>query len=403
MFENTMLNELERRGFVYQCTDYSGLANVIQKTPPVFYVGFDPTASSLHVGHLLWIRLVNQLQKLGFKPIVVAGGATGKIGDPSGKDAMRSMLSDETIERNIKSIRNILSNLIHFEQDLHNGAVLLNNDCWTRDVKYIDFLRDFGAHFSVNKMLTMDSVKDRLTRANHLSLLEFNYMCLQAYDFYYLCKEYDCILQIGGSDQWSNITHGINLIRRKLNRQAYGLSIPLLTTSEGTKMGKTTRGAVWLDANLTSPFDFWQYWRNVNDVDVIKLMKLFCDISLEEIESYSSAINTKEINDAKILLADSITEFVHGPDVLKGIKNKSYNMFYGDRDKLDITKVLKSTLLSDFIANHDKPCSKSMAKTLISQNAVKVNNEVINDVWYKIEQDCVISVGKKKVYNVKID
>lgn len=404
VFKNSILSDLELRGFFYQCTDHEGLINAINSGTVTFYVGFDPTGKSLHVGHLLWIRLVNQLQKLGLKPIILAGGATGKIGDPSGKDKMRSMLTYEELEENISLIVAKLSNLINFKDtESHNKAVLVNNDDWTKDVKYIEFLRDFGSVVSVNKMLTMDSVRSRLERESHLSFLEFNYMLLQAFDFYVLHRDYGCTLQIGGSDQWPNIIQGVDLIRRKSNAQSFGISIPLLLTSSGQKMGKTEKGAVWLDEKMTTPFDFWQYWRNVDDKDVVKLLKLFCDdLTVNEIDSYENSIGTKDINEAKIILADSVTKFVHGDSVLTEIKSKSDNMFYGDKRDASTFNVAAGTLLCDFLVTCGSCQSKSSAKKLIEGGGVKLDGVAVSDVWHKLEVGCIVSVGKKHFYKIDV-
>ncbi|MDO4975327.1 MAG: tyrosine--tRNA ligase, partial [Alphaproteobacteria bacterium] len=336
-FSSPILNDLDRRGFIYQITDPKALDDLFCGNEKiVFYVGFDPTAKSLHIGHLLWIRLINKLQNLGIKPIIIAGGATSKIGDPTWKDKERVMLDYVTVLDNMNSIIAKLKKLIKFE-NCDNPAILLNNDDWASKINYMEFLRDYGPLFSVNKMLSMDSVSRRLERQQHLSFLEFNYMLLQAYDFLYLFENYNCKLQIGGADQWSNMISGTDLIRRKTGKIAIGMSMPLLTNANGTKMGKTEKGAVWMDENLMSPFDFWQYWRNVDDRDVVKLMKLFSDIDVDEIEKYELLVGKKEMNEIKIVLADTITKLVH-PDVdLNSINNSAKGLF--SEESLDLESI----------------------------------------------------------------
>ncbi|MBR1944582.1 MAG: tyrosine--tRNA ligase [Alphaproteobacteria bacterium] len=403
--KSSFLQELDDRGFLYQCTNIEKLDDIFNNNEKVtFYLGYDPTAKSLHVGHLLWIRLVKKLNDAGHKPIVLVGGATGKIGDPTWKETQRKMLDYNTILENIKSINQKLMSI--FCSNINtNSITMVNNDDWLSKLNYMEFLRDFGPLFSVNKMLAMDSVSTRLERQQHLSFLEFNYMLLQAYDFLYLFENYNCTLQIGGQDQWSNIISGIDLIRRKQSisdaksdinkKEAYGLSIPLLLTSDGKKMGKTEGGTVWLDESMLSPFDFWQYWRNVDDKDVIKLMKLFTDLSLDEIKRFEKYVGTKEINEAKIILADAVTSFVHPTVPLDDIKSSATGKNASnaiDTIQLDSPLQLDKALVKAGLAE-----SATQAKQLITGNGVRIDDVVINDYKYIIEKSCLVSVGKKKL------
>ena len=395
ILKSSFLQELDDRGFLYQCTNIEALDNIFNNNQKVtFYLGYDPTAKSLHVGHLLWIRFVKKLHDAGHHPIVLTGGATGKIGDPTWKETQRKMLDYNTILDNIKSINNKLINI--FGSNIKDNSIkMLNNDDWLSKLNYMEFLRDFGPLFSVNKMLTMDSISSRLQRQQHLSFLEFNYMLLQAYDFLYLFENYNCTLQIGGQDQWSNVISGVDLIRRKHEKEAYGLSIPLLLTSDGKKMGKTESGTIWLDENMLSPFDFWQYWRNVDDKDVIKLMKLFTDLSIDEIEKFEKHVGSKEINEAKIILADAVTSFVHPTANLSDIKLSAS----GNKTSVAIETIkLESPLqLDKALVKAGLSESATQAKKLISGNGVRIDNIVVNNYTYVIDKSCLVSVGKKKL------
>lgn len=404
-FSSPILNDLDRRGFIYQITDPKALDDLFCGNEEiVFYVGFDPTAKSLHIGHLLWIRLINKLQNLGIKPIIIAGGATSKIGDPTWKDKERVMLDYVTVLDNMNSIIAKLKKLIKFE-NCDNPAILLNNDDWASKINYMEFLRDYGPLFSVNKMLSMDSVSRRLERQQHLSFLEFNYMLLQAYDFLYLFENYNCKLQIGGADQWSNMISGTDLIRRKTGKIAIGMSMPLLTNANGKKMGKTEKGAVWMDENLISPFDFWQYWRNVDDRDVVKLMKLFSDIDVDEIEKYELLVGKKEMNEIKIVLADTITKLVHPGVDLNSINNSAKGLFSEESLELESIEtfelekginICKALLLSN-LTN-----SLTAARRLIDGKGVKFNKQIIDTYDKIIDCSGILSVGKKKFVKIKI-
>jgi len=308
-YKSDFLRILAERGFIHQVSDAEGLDAKATAGPITAYVGFDATAPSLHIGNLLTIMMLRWLQKSGHRPIALMGGGTSKIGDPSGKDTTRSLLGDAQIESNIASIRNVFSCFLDFGAG--TGAVMANNAQWLDQLHYIPFLRDVGRHFTINKMLTFDSVKLRLEREQPLTFLEFNYMILQAYDFVELYKRHGCVLQMGGSDQWGNILNGIDLGRRLLNVQLFALTTPLLTTSSGSKMGKTETGAVWLNAEMMSPYDYWQFWRNCEDGDVGRLLKLFTELPLEEIARLGR-LKGQELNEAKKILATEATALLHG-------------------------------------------------------------------------------------------
>ena len=309
-YKSDFLNVLATRGFIHQVSEPEALDALACKSVVTAYIGFDCTAPSLHVGSLLPIMMLHWMQQTGHRPIALMGGGTTRVGDPSGKDESRRLLTDQIINDNLTSIRRIFSRFLRFG-DGKNDAVMANNADWLNTLNYIDFLRDIGRHFSINRMLTFDSVKLRLERQQELSFLEFNYMILQAYDFVELNRRYGCVLQMGGSDQWGNIVNGIDLGRRTNNAQLFALTSPLLTTSSGAKMGKTAAGAVWLDAAQVSPYDYWQYWRNTEDADVARFLKLFTVLPLDEIERLA-ALKGAEINEAKKLLATEATALVHG-------------------------------------------------------------------------------------------
>ena len=309
-YKSDFLNILAERGFIHQVSEPDALDAKLVAGPVTAYIGFDCTAASLHIGSLLPIMMMYWLQQTGHRPIALMGGGTTRVGDPSGKDESRRILTDDVIEQNLTGIRAIFSKFLKFE-NAGGNAIMANNADWLNKLNYIDFLRDVGRHFSVNRMLSMDSVKMRIDRQQELSFLEFNYMVLQAYDFVELHKRYDCALQMGGSDQWGNIINGIDLGRRMVNAHLFALTAPLITTSSGAKMGKTAAGAVWLDANMVSPYDYWQFWRNTEDGDVARFLKLFTILPLNEIARLS-ALQGAEINDAKKVLATEATALVHG-------------------------------------------------------------------------------------------
>lgn len=404
-FSSPILKDLNERGFIYQVTDPEALDRLFLSDEQItFYVGFDPTANSLHVGHLLWIRLIQKLQKLGIRAIIICGGATSKIGDPTWKDKERVMLDYATVLENIKFITAKLRTLVSFE-DGKNPVRLLNNDDWISQINYMEFLRDYGSLFSVNKMLTMDSVNARLARQQHLSFLEFNYMLLQAYDFLYLFENYNCQIQIGGADQWSNMISGVDLIRRKTGKTSIGMSMPLLTNADGKKMGKTEKGAVWMDENLMSPFDFWQYWRNIDDRDVTKLMKLFTDIDIAEINTYDNLIGTKGMNEKKIILADAITTIVHPNTDLESIHSTATGIFgQSEREIADLKtySVSSGTRIDKALVMAELATSQTSARRLIDGNGVKIDGNLVKEYGTPLSSDCLISVGKKKFVKVRL-
>ena len=319
---NKFLKEFKDKGFFYQCTDEIALSDLLNKKKIKAYIGFDCTAESLHVGSLLQIMCLRLLQSHGHQPIVLLGDGTTRIGDPSGKDKTRKILTEKEIKKNSKNIEKILKKFLE-TKDKKIKPIFVNNYSWLKNLNYISFLRDIGKHFTINKMLTFDSVKTRLDREQSLSYMEFNYMILQAYDFLELNKKENCVLQIGGSDQWGNIVNGVELIKRYSNEHAYGLTTPLITLASGTKMGKTENGAIWLDKKNLSAYDYWQFWRNTDDRDVIKFLNFFTDLHIDEIEG----LKNKNINDLKILLANKTTEMLHGKNEAKKSENIAKETF----------------------------------------------------------------------------
>ena len=319
---NKFLQEFHDRGYFYQCTDNDGLSKILDNQKIKAYIGFDCTAESLHVGSLFQIMCLRLLQKHGHQPIVLLGGGTTRIGDPSGKDKTRQLINEETIEKNIKNIEKILKKFLN-SNNKDTSPIFVNNYDWLKNLNYISFLRDIGKHFTINKMLSFDSVKLRLEREQSLSYMEFNYMILQAYDFLELNKKHKCLLQIGGSDQWGNIVNGVELIKRHASKEAFGLTTPLITLASGAKMGKTESGAIWLDNKLLPSYDYWQFWRNVDDRDLIKFLKIFTDIPVEEIEKRKK----DNINDLKILLANHTTAMLHGEQESKKCFEQAKKIF----------------------------------------------------------------------------
>ena len=408
---NKFLKEFKDRGFFYQCTNEVELSKLLDKKKINGYIGFDCTAESLHVGSLLQIMCLRLLQKHGHRPIVLLGGGTTRIGDPSGKDKTRTILSEEEIEKNIKNIEKILKNFLNIK-DPKTKPIFVNNYSWLKNLNYISFLRDIGKHFTINKMLSFDSVKTRLEREQSLSYMEFNYMILQAYDFLELSKKENCVLQMGGSDQWGNIINGVDLIKRYSNKQAYGLTTPLITLASGAKMGKTESGAVWLDKKFLSPYDYWQFWRNIDDRDVLKFIKIFTDISIEEIEE----VKNNDINELKILLANRATRMLHGEQEAKNSEETAKQTFadnsMGDNlpSILINEKILKSKItIIDLIVLSKLESSKSEIRRLIKGNGIKINNEPINNEKLIITKDLFqddlikLSLGKKKHIKVELD
>jgi tyrosyl-tRNA synthetase len=408
---NKFLKEFKDRGFFYQCTSEDDLSKLLDKEKINGYIGFDCTAESLHVGSLLQIMCLRLLQKHGHRPIVLLGGGTTRIGDPSGKDKTRTILNEEEIEKNIKNIEKILKNFLDIE-DSKTRPIFVNNYSWLKNLNYISFLRDIGKHFTINKMLSFDSVKTRLEREQSLSYMEFNYMILQAYDFLELNKKENCVLQMGGSDQWGNIVNGVDLIKRHSNKQAYGLTTPLITLASGAKMGKTESGAVWLDRKFLSPYDYWQFWRNIDDRDVLKFLKIFTDLSVDEIEKNKN----NDINELKILLANKATKMLHGKQEATKSEETAKKTFIDNSMGENLPSVsinekeLKEKItLIDLIVLSKLENSKSEIRRLIKGSGVKINNQVIADEKLIITKNLFkdssikLSLGKKRHIKVKLN
>ena len=403
------IREFKDRGFFYQCTDEVELSNLLNKESIKGYIGFDCTAQSLHVGSLLQIMCLRQLQKHGHQPIVLLGGGTTRIGDPSGKDKTRKILDESEIEKNIKSIELVLKKYLNTENKA-TSPIFVNNYSWLKELNYISFLRDIGKHFTINKMLSFDSVKLRLDREQSLSYMEFNYMILQAYDFLELNKKHNCLLQIGGSDQWGNIVNGVDLIKRYSSKEVFGLTTPLITLASGAKMGKTESGAVWLDKNLLSIYDYWQFWRNTDDRDVIKFLKMFTDLSLEKIED----IKNENINDLKILLANEATKMLHGEIETKKVEELAKSTFKENStgENLPSVKIGSDLIGKDIISLIEctnNELSKSEIRRLNQNNGIKIDNEKIEDGKLLISKKLFetkgfikLSVGKKKHFKIII-
>ena len=407
---NKFLKEFKDRGFFYQCTGEENLSQLLDKEKIRAYIGFDCTAESLHVGSLLQIMCLRLLQKHGHQPIVLLGGGTTRIGDPSGKDKTRTILSEEEIEKNINNIEKILKNFLD-DKDPNTKPIFVNNYTWLKNLNYISFLRDVGKHFTINKMLSFDSVKIRLEREQSLSYMEFNYMILQAYDFLELNKKENCMLQIGGSDQWGNIVNGVDLIKRYSNNHVYGLTTPLITLASGAKMGKTESGAVWLDKKFLSAYDYWQFWRNVDDRDVLKFLKIFTDIDADEIEK----IKNDNINELKILLANKATSMLHGEDEANKCQETAKQTFSENSlgDNLPTIQINKQMLdnninILDLVILSKLESSKSEIRRLIKGNGIKINSQAISDEKLLITEDLFkdslikLSLGKKKHIKVEL-
>ncbi len=409
-FKSEFLNEIKERGFIYQDTDIINLDNLISKNKISGYIGFDITSDSLHVGSLIQLMLLHWLDFYGHKSICLIGGGTTLIGDPSGKDETRKILTKEEIDKNIGNIKQIFSRFINLNKD----ALIINNYDWLSKLNYIDFLREFGSKITLNRMLTFESVKSRLDREQPLTVLEFNYMLLQAYDFVYLNKNYNCILQMGGSDQWGNILSGVDLIRKINKKDAYGITSPLITNSDGSKMGKTASGAIWLNKNKISSLDFFQFWRNVNDNDVSKFLYLFTKLPINEIVKLS-ALKNQEINEAKKILAYEVTKIVRGKDDADEaleIANNTFNSKIIDerlpnisQKELDIKNENFSIL--DAIEKLNLVKSRSEIKRLIKSDGVKVNDQIYKNSSLSLKEylgskEIKISIGKKRIGILKI-
>jgi tyrosyl-tRNA synthetase len=399
----TLFEELKRRGLLAQLTDEEEIKNLINEGKATFYIGFDPTADSLHVGHFMALCLMKRLQMAGNKPIALIGGGTAMIGDPSGKTDMRKMMTKETINHNVECFKKQMSRFIDFSD---NKALVVNNGDWLLNLNYVDVLREVGACFSVNKMLTFECYKQRMERG--LTFLEFNYMIMQSYDFYMLYQKYGCNMQFGGDDQWANMLGGTELIRKKLGKDAHAMTITLLLNSEGKKMGKTEKGAVWLDPEKTSPYDFYQYWRNVSDDDVIKCLKMLTFVPIEEIEEMEKTMEGAEFNKAKELLAFELTKLVHGEDEAEKVQKTAKNVFSGAGTDANMPSTeISADELTDgaigilpLVVKTGLSPSISEARRLVQQGGISVNNEKITDTKAQIKIDGEVIIKKgKKVYH----
>lgn len=400
-FKSAFLHESLERGFIHQGTDMDLLDDHMSKGPIVAYLGFDMTARSLHVGSLLQIMWLRLLQKTGHKPVVLLGDGTTRIGDPSFKDASRPMISEEEIELNAAGIGQVFAKYLTFG-DGPTDAVTVRNYSWLKDLNYLDFLDKYGRHFSVNRMLSFDSVKLRMEREQNLSFLEFNYMILQAYDFLALHRSHGCILQLGGSDQWGNILNGVELIRRLSDGQGFGLTSPLVTTASGQKMGKTSQGAVWLNADMRSPFEYWQFWRNTQDADVERFLGLFTELPMDEVARLA-ALQGAEINEAKKILADEATRLCHGDAALQQAQETAKGLFEDKSASLDAlprhmvsrAQLSQGLLLIDLFVATGLVQSKGEARRLIRGQGARLNEVVItNEEAYLLESDIQDAVAK---------
>ena len=407
MNNKNVFDTLKERGLIAQTTHEDEIRELLGKEKITFYIGFDPTADSLHIGHFMQLIVMKHMQNAGHRPIVLLGGGTTMVGDPTGKADMRPMITQEVIQHNADNFKKQMSKFINFDGE---NAIMVNNADWLLKLNYIDFLRDVGVHFSVNRMLTFECFKTRLEKG--LSFLEFNYMLMQSYDFYKLHTDYGVIMEFGGDDQWSNILGGIELIRRKDGKQAYGMTFTLLTTSEGKKMGKTEKGALWLDPEKVSPYEFYQYWRNVDDADVIRLLKLVTFLPLEEIAEYEKCEGA-ELNKAKCLLAYEVTKMVHGEEEAKKANDAAMAIFSGGNaadmpsETVDASIINAGINVLDLLVQVGLIPSKAEGRRLIQQNGLTVNNEKISDVstiidntYFENENEMIVKKGKKKFLKI---
>ena len=408
---NKFLKEFKDRGYFYQCTSEDGLSDLLDKKSINAYIGFDSTAPSLHVGSLLQIMCLRLLQKHGHRPIVLLGGGTTRIGDPSGKEETRKILSEKQIEKNIKNIEKVFKIFLKTNNPKLK-PIFVNNYKWLGKLNYIKFLREIGKHFTINKMLSFDSVKLRLEREQSLSYMEFNYMILQAYDFLELNKSKNCLMQIGGSDQWGNIVNGVELIKRHSSKQVFGLTTPLITLASGAKMGKTEKGAIWLDSKLLSSYDYWQFWRNTDDRDVLQFLKMFTDLEIKKIEE----IKSKDINYLKIILANEATSMLHGKNAAKKAEQTAKSTFENKSIGRDLPtinlkkeKVNNGISIIDLVITSNLLSSKSEVRRTIKNKGIKVNNETVEDEKLNISLNnfnkdnfLKLSHGKKNHVIIKI-
>lgn len=403
----TLFEELKERGLIAQTTDEEKIKELLDNEKITFYTGFDPTADSLHVGHYLQLVAMSHLQRAGHRPIAIIGGGTAMVGDPTGRTDMRKMMTRETIAHNSECFKKQMSRFVDFSD---GKALMINNADWLNDLNYIDFLRDIGIHFSVNRMLTFECFKTRMERG--LSFLEFNYMLMQSYDFYRLFTDHNCVMELGGDDQWANIIAGIELIRKKTGKDAYGMTFTLLTTSDGKKMGKTRGGAVWLNPEKTSPYDFFQYWRNVEDASVIKLMKMLTFLPLEEIKQYEG-LEGSELNKAKEILAYEITKQVHGEaEAMKALEaTRSLFSAGGVSDNMPSTEITETDFtdgkiaIIDILVKAKLAPSRGEARRLIDQGGISVNNEKVASISTQyspsdFEKPFIVKKGKKVYHRI---
>ncbi|MFY8143057.1 MAG: tyrosine--tRNA ligase, partial [Caulobacter sp.] len=411
-FKSDFLRTMQARGYIHQITHPDELDAAAAGGPIVAYIGFDATAASLHVGHLIQIMMLRRLQQAGHKPIVLMGGGTTKVGDPTFKDAQRPLLTDAQIQANIDGIKQVFTNFLTFG-DGPTDAVMVNNDEWLSKLGYVQFLRDYGVHFTINRMLTFDSVKLRLEREQPMTFLEFNYMLMQATDFLELNRKYGCVLQMGGSDQWGNILNGVELTRRVDHKAAFGLTTPLLTTASGAKMGKTMSGAIWLNADQLSPYDYWQFWRNTEDADVSRFLKLFTDLPLDEIAELE-ALQGAQINEAKKVLADEATTLVHGADAARAARAAAEKAFEQGALSADLptfevpaAELANGIVLAALFADAGLAGSRGEARRLAQGGGLKVNDKAEADANRLItaadlvEGVVKLAAGKKKIVLVK--
>lgn len=399
-----IIDELRERGLVKQVVFEEDLKKLLDSGSQSFYIGFDPTADSLHVGHFMQMIVAKRLQDAGHRPIILIGGGTAMVGDPSGRTDMRSMMTKETIQHNVDCFKKQMSRFIRFEGE--NAAILVNNADWLLDLNYIDFLREIGANFSVNRMLTAECYKQRLEKG--LTFLEFNYMLMQSYDFLVLNRKYGCVLQCGGDDQWSNMLGGADLIRRKEQKDAFAITFALLTTSEGKKMGKTAKGAVWLDPEKTAPYDFFQYWRNIDDADVEKVFRYLTFLPLDEIKELTQ-YNDERMNKAKECLAYELTRMVHGEKEAEDALNKAHAAFSGDSENMPSATIPQGmSSVADILVAVAKVPSKGEAKRLIQGGGISVDGQKITDIMAHISDSqlangFVLQKGKKNFYKVTVE
>ena len=400
---SNVFDVLEERGFIEQITHEKEVKELFSKESVPFYIGFDPTADSLHVGHFISLMVASYMQKYGHKPIILIGGGTAVIGDPSGKTDMRKMLSKEEINHNVENFKKQISKFLSFEGE--NAAIIVNNADWLLDLNYIEFMRNIGVHFSINKMLAAECYKQRLEKG--LTFFELGYMLMQSYDFLYLYEHYGCKLQLGGNDQWSNIIGGVELIRKIGKDDSFGLTFKLLTTKEGKKMGKTEKGALWLDASKTSPYEFYQYWRNIDDADVKNVLSLLTFLPMEKVEELSS-LKDKKINEAKKVAAFEITKLIHGEEEAKKAEEASNALFEGkgNLDNMPSSEITVNSSILDAIISVGFAPSKGQARQLINQGGITLNDNKISDTNYILSDSdfndgfAILKKGKKSFYKL---